>query len=62
MHDNSNNLIGGWDTDAYLLIITRNKREDTERVLAVCASFLRKDGKAYLSSFAKKTAEITVRV
>lgn len=62
MHDNSNNLIGGWDTDAYLLMITRDKREDTERVLAVCASFLRKDGKAYFSSFAKKTAEITVRV
>ena len=62
MHDNSNNLIGGWDTDAYLLMITRNKREDTERVLAVCASFLRKDGQVFLSSFAKKTAEVTVRV
>ena len=62
MHDNSNNVIGGWDTDAYLLAVTRDKREHTERVLAVCASYLRKNGKVYFSSFAKRTAEVITEV
>ena len=62
MHDNTQATIGGYDTDAYLLMITRDKREHTERVLAVCASFLRKDGKVFHSSFAKKTVEVTTAV
>ena len=60
MHDNSQTVIGGYDTDAYLLMITRNKREGTERVFAVCASFLRKNGAVYHSSFAKQTREVVV--
>ncbi len=62
MHDNSNNLIGGWDTDAYLLMVTRDKRENAERVLAVCASYLRRNGRVYFSSFAKRTAEVITEV
>ena len=62
MHDNSQATVGGYDTDAYLLMITRDKRENTERVFAVCASFLRKDGKVFHSSFAKKTVEVTTAV
>ncbi|MBQ6065585.1 MAG: heparinase II/III-family protein [Clostridia bacterium] len=62
MHDNSQTTVGGYDTDAYLLMITRDSREQTERVLAVCASFLRRDGKVYHSSYAKKTVEVVTGV
>ena len=62
MHDNSQTTLGGFDTDAYLLMITRDGREQTERVLAVCASFLRREGAVHYSSFVKKTVEITVKV
>ena len=60
MHDNSQTVVGGYDTDAYILMVTRDKREQTERVLAVCASFLRRGGKVYHSSFEKKTTEVVV--
>ena len=60
MHDNSNNLIAGFDTDAYMLVITKDKKENTEKVLMICGSFLRKDGKVYLSSFIKKTYETEI--
>lgn len=62
MHDNSNNVIGGFDTDAYLLVITRDKRQNTEKTLAVCASYLRRDGTVYLSSFKKITAEVITQI
>jgi hypothetical protein len=62
MHDNSQNTIAGFDTDAYMLMITRDKRENTERVFAVCASFLRRDGKVYHSSYAKRTVEVVTGV
>lgn len=58
MHDNSNNVISGFDTDAYMLLITKSKAGNGTRVLAVCASYLRKDGKVLMSSFVKKTEEI----
>ena len=58
MHDNSNNLIAGFDTDAYLLLVTRDPREKTERVFAAAASFLRREGKVYAESFAKKSFEV----
>ena len=58
MHDNSQNTVAGFDTDAYLLMVTRNRRSHAERVFIVCGSFLRKDGKVYFSSFRKSTAEI----
>ncbi len=56
MHDNSNNVIAGYDTDAYMLVITRDE-SDTEKVLMICGSYLRRDGKVCISSFTKKTAE-----
>ena len=58
MHDNSNNVIAGFDTDAYLLLITRDLREKTERVFAVSASFLRRGGRTYATGFTKRDFEI----
>lgn len=58
MHDNSNNVIGGYETDAYILVVTRDKARGTEKVLMICGSYLRKDGKVYISSFAKQTKEV----
>lgn len=55
MHDNSNNVIEGFDTDAYMLVITRNKSQNTEQVLMICGSYLRRNGKVYTSDFVKKT-------
>ena len=60
MHDNSNNIIAGFDTDAYMLVITRDKANKTEKVLMICGSYLRKDGRVYSSSFIKKTQEIAI--
>lgn len=62
MHDNSQNTLGSFDTDAYILMITRDRREHTERAFCVNASFLRKNGKVFLSEYAKTTAEITVSI
>lgn len=58
MHDNSNNIIAGFDTDAYMLVITKDKAEKTEKTLVVCGSFLRRGGKALFSTFIKTTKEI----
>lgn len=60
MHDNSNNIIGGFDTDAYMLMITRNRNDDRVRVLMICGSYLRTDNRALVSSFIKITKEITI--
>lgn len=57
MHDNSNNVIAGYDTDAYMLVVTRDKNRGTEKVLMITGSYLRKDGKVYISSFTKLTKE-----
>lgn len=57
MHDNSNNVIAGFDTDAYMLLLTHDKKTDARRVLMICGSWLRKDGKIYLSGFSKMTKE-----
>lgn len=60
MHDNSNNIIAGFDTDAYILVKTYDKNKDTNSVLMICGSYLRRDDKSYISSFIKKTQEITI--
>lgn len=60
MHDNSNNVIEGFDTDAYMLVITQNKADGKTRVLMVCGSYLRLNGRALISSFTKLTKEITM--
>ncbi len=58
MHDNSNSIISGWETDAYILM--KAKKDGNERAFAVCASYLRKNGKAFLGAFAKKTEEVII--
>lgn len=58
MHDNSNNIIAGFDTDAYMLMLTGNKADGKKKAFIVCGSYLRKDGKVLFADFVKKTAEI----
>jgi hypothetical protein len=59
MHRNSNNVIEGWDTDAYLLALTRpanNSEGDPDsitRCFVACGSYLRKNGKVTLHSLSK---------
>ncbi len=60
MHDNSNNIIGGYDTDAYMLVITKDKLRGTEKALMITGSYLRRNGKVYISSFTKLTKETMI--
>ncbi len=59
MHRNSNNIIRGWDTDAYLLAMTRpadtdaNNPDSVVRYFIACGSYLRKNGKVVLGSLSK---------
>ncbi|MBW8042272.1 MAG: DUF4962 domain-containing protein [Planctomycetes bacterium] len=59
MHRNSCNVINGWDTDAYLLAVTRptgadeNDPDSVERYFVACGSYLRKNGKLILDSLSK---------
>jgi len=59
MHRNSNNVIDGWDTGAYLIAMTRSADAvDTDpdsltRCFIACGSYLRKDGKVVLQSLSK---------
>ena len=59
MHRNSCNIINGWDTDAYLLAITRptgtdeNDPDSAVRYFVACGSYLRKNDKVILDSLSK---------
>jgi hypothetical protein len=59
MHRNSNNVIDGWDTDAYLVGLTRpvdtvnTDLDSLTRCFIACGSYLRKDGKVVLQSLSK---------
>jgi len=59
MHRNSNNVIDGWDTDAYLLALTRpvevsDSDPDTlTRCFVACGSYVRKNDKVILDSLSK---------
>ncbi len=55
MHDNSNNILEGYDTDAYILMLDDDKTAGTRKILMVCGSYLRKNGKSIYASFTKKT-------
>jgi len=57
MHDNSNNRIAGYETDAYLLLITRDPVGKTEKVFAVSASYLRRGDTVYAAGFSKGDLE-----
>ena len=67
MHRNSNNVIDGWDTDAYLLALTRpvgadaNDLDSVTRCFIACGSYLRKNGKVMLHSLSKVDAVFTCR-
>jgi hypothetical protein len=67
MHRNSNNVIEGWDTDAYLLALTRpadvaeSDPDSITRCFVACGSYLRKNGKVTLHSLSKVDAVFTCR-
>lgn len=62
MHLNSNLVVDGWETDAYLVAFTRRASEagatvaNTTRYFVAAASYLRRDGQTVLASFSKVTA------
>jgi hypothetical protein len=58
MHRNSNKIIHGWDTDAYLFGTTRpigssDDPDSISRGFFICGSYLRKNGKVVLDSLSK---------
>jgi hypothetical protein len=59
MHRNSNNVIDGWETDAYLFAVTRavgadpNNPDSAVRYFVACGSYLRKDGRLILDCLSK---------
>lgn len=58
MHRNSNKIIHGWDTDAYLFGTTRpigapDDPDSITRGFVICGSYLRKNGKVVLDSLSK---------
>jgi hypothetical protein len=66
MHRNSNNVIDGWGTDAYLLALTRpvgtdGNPDSIARYFVGCGSYLRKDGKVALQSLSKVYTVFTCR-
>lgn len=64
MHLNSNNVINGWETDAYLLAVTRPANGSSTdiknfgRYFVAGCSYLRKEGQSVIESFSKVTAVI----
>lgn len=62
MHVNGNNVIEGWETDAYLLALTRPATSQTStpqtvsRYFVSAGSYLRKDGQVVLDSLSQVTA------
>jgi hypothetical protein len=65
MHRNSNNIIDSWDTDAYLIALTRpadageSDPDSITRCFVACGSYLRKSGKVTLHSLSKTDAVFT---
>jgi len=59
MHRNANNVINGWETDAYISTVTfpekadRNNPDNISSYFMSNGSYLRKDGKTLLSSLSK---------
>jgi oligo-alginate lyase len=58
MHRNSNKVIQGWDTDAYLFGVTRpvgspDTLDSITRSFVVCGSYLRRNGTSLLDSLSK---------
>jgi len=59
MHRNSNNVIDGWDTDAYLIALSRpvgttgSDPNSITRYFVACGSYLRNKGRVALHSLSK---------
>ncbi len=70
-HRNANNTLGGWETDAYLLALTRSEATGAtdgptdiataSRVLVIDGSYLRRDRQVVLDSLSKVFATWTNR-
>jgi hypothetical protein len=62
MHENTNNIIEGWDTDAYLFAVTRPEAsaeatpDNVTRAFVSSGSYLRKSGQVLLDSLSKVEA------
>jgi len=55
MHENSNNRLGGYDTDAYILVKTSSlQNEEKVKFLMVYGSYLRKNGISIYENFEKR--------
>jgi len=65
MHRNSNKSLLGWETDAYLVAITRPEGSDEDdpdsvtRYFIACGSYLRRDGKVIFDSLSKAYTAFT---
>lgn len=56
MHINSNNTLGDWDTDAYILMTERTG--DGERIFISSGSYVRKGDEVRFASYQKKTGYV----
>jgi len=67
MHRNSNNVIDGWDTDAYLIALTRpagvgeSDPDAIARCFVACGSYLRKNSTVFFHSLSKLDVAFTHR-
>jgi len=67
MHRNSNNVINGFETDAYLVAVTWKNNENIEtslnfsRLLIASGSYLRKSGRVIFDSLSKAYAALAYR-
>jgi hypothetical protein len=56
MHINSNNTLGEWDTDAYILMTERTG--DDEKIFISSGSYVRRQGEVRYASYQKKTGYV----
>lgn len=56
MHINSNNTLGTWDTDAYILMTECT--EDDEKIFITSGSYVRKSNEVRYASYQKKTGYV----
>ena len=57
MHENSNNCLLGFETDAYLLAVKQDASGQTA-VLMIYGSYLRQNGRSLYESFTKDCVEL----
>ena len=62
MHRNANNIINGWETDAYLTVITYKEGTDSDNLASFFVSngsYLKKNDKVFLSTLSKIFTQVT---